>query len=147
MDCILSESCFYQSQLINKKRFCWQTICRVKTSVDIYETKILVTPDINYNEIRVNSFKFRSCDFFNAFFIDVFSSSRPGLSNLLHACIFLHSWTFWFAHLDFYTNKPGSDLNPHETPQILLIKCCPFKIFHQKFCTLSQKVGHPCSRL
>ena len=71
------------------------------------------------------------------------SLSIPGLSNLLHACIFLHSWTFWFAHLDFYTNKPGSDLNPHETPQILLIKCCPFKIFHQKFCTLSQKVGHP----
>ena len=31
-----------------------------------------------------------------AFYI---AGSRSGRSNLPHVCIFLHSWTFWFAHL------------------------------------------------
>ena len=42
---------------------------------------------------------------------------RAGLSNLLHTCIFLHTWTFWFAHLDFYKYKPDPGLNPRKTSQ------------------------------
>ena len=69
--------------------------------------------------------------------------SMPGLSNLLHACIFLHSWTFWFAHLDFYKNKPGLGLNPQKTWQKISTIIAHSRFFAKIFAHFVKRLDTP----
>ena len=69
--------------------------------------------------------------------------STPGLSNLLHKCIFLLSWKFWFAHLDFYKNKPGPSLNPHKTSQKIWTIIAHSRFFAKIFAHLFKRLDTP----
>ena len=69
--------------------------------------------------------------------------SSAGLSNLLHTCIFLHSWTFWFAHLDFYKNKPGPGPNPHKTAHKIWTIIGHSRFFAKTFAHLVKRLDTP----
>ena len=40
---------------------------------------------------------------------------------------FLHSWTYLFAHQDFYSSKPGPNRNKHETTQNFFDQVVPIQ--------------------